>query len=293
VTQKVGVIGPGAIGGTVAAWLGQKHEVFVAARTSFEELRVETPTGVLVTRPFVLTDPERAYPVDWLLCATKAYDAPAAASWLAHARRSETPLAVLQNGVEHVERFAPHVPRERILPVVVDCSAERVASGHILQRSRGTLLVPAGELGRAFVELFSHTELVVATTEDFVTEAWKKLCLNAGGAVSAVLAGPTNVARHVGVAGFIRGVVLECVRVGRAEGARLSDELVDEIVERQASAADGSFNSLSRDRRAGRPMEIDARNGVIVRLGRKHDLSTPLNEMLVALLEASERLIRS
>jgi 2-dehydropantoate 2-reductase len=286
VTQKIGVIGPGAIGGTVAAWLGQKHDVFVGARSSFEELRVETPSRVFVTRPVVLTDPERAPTVDWLLCATKTYDVPAAASWFARSRRSETPLAVLQNGVEHVERFASHVPREQILPVVVDCSAERVASGHIVQRSRGTLLVPDGELGREFVELFAHTELVVAVTDDFVSESWKKLCLNAGGAVSAVLGAPTNVARHVGVADLVRGVVLECVRVGRAEGARLDDELVDEIVERQARATDGSFNSLSRDRRAGRPMEIDARNGVIVRLGRKHDLATPLNAMLVALLEA-------
>jgi 2-dehydropantoate 2-reductase len=33
-------------------------------------------------------------------------------------------------------------------------------------------------------------------------------------------------------------------------------------------------------------MEIDARNGVIVRLGKKHGLPTPLNGTAVALLEA-------
>jgi 2-dehydropantoate 2-reductase len=32
-------------------------------------------------------------------------------------------------------------------------------------------------------------------------------------------------------------------------------------------------------------MELDARNGVIVRLGRRHGIATPCNQMAVALLE--------
>jgi 2-dehydropantoate 2-reductase len=37
---------------------------------------------------------------------------------------------------------------------------------------------------------------------------------------------------------------------------------------------------------AGRRMETDARNGVIVRLGEKHGIATPLNWMAVTVLEA-------
>ena len=37
----------------------------------------------------------------------------------------------------------------------------------------------------------------------------------------------------------------------------------------------------------GRPMEIDAHNGAIVRLGRKHGIQTPINEAIVTLLEAA------
>jgi 2-dehydropantoate 2-reductase len=47
-------------------------------------------------------------------------------------------------------------------------------------------------------------------------------------------------------------------------------------------------NSMLADRLAGRPMEIEARNGVIVRLGEKHGIPTPLNRMAVALLRAGE-----
>ncbi|MNY76046.1 2-dehydropantoate 2-reductase [compost metagenome] len=48
-----------------------------------------------------------------------------------------------------------------------------------------------------------------------------------------------------------------------------------------------SGGSLHADRLAGHPMEIDARNGVIVRLGRKHAIPTPMNTVLVTLLTAS------
>lgn len=55
----------------------------------------------------------------------------------------------------------------------------------------------------------------------------------------------------------------------------------------RATRAPDSINSIHADRIAGRPMEIDARNGIIVRLGRKHGIPTPINEMVVALLEAA------
>lgn len=284
--KRVGLIGPGAIGGTIGAWLAREHALVVGARSPFEKLEVDTPFGTLVSRPVVLTDPAQASPVDWLLCATKVYDVPEVAPWLARFRRSETPLAVLQNGVEHVERFAAWVPRERILPVVVDCSAERVAGGKIVQHGSGTLWVPAGPLGREFVQLFSHARLTVAEHEDFVSEAWRKLCLNSAGAAAAVLAAPTRVARHEGVADLVRGVVRECILVGRAEGAVLDDALADAVVEHQKRAPLSSYNSMTRDRCAGRPMEIDARNGVVVRFGKRHGIPTPLNALLVALLEA-------
>src|SRR5882724_5041321 len=131
------IVGPGAIGGTLAAWLTQdsRHEVAVAARTAFDHIELTTPTGdVIVAKPKVLTRPEQATPVDWVLVATKAYDAAGAAAWLKGFCRPETKVAVLQNGVEHVERFAPYLPIEQIVPVVIDCPAERTAPGQIHQR---------------------------------------------------------------------------------------------------------------------------------------------------------------
>jgi len=149
----IAIIGPGAIGGVLAAWLAQDpdHAVTVCARTPFDRLQVETPGGEIVASPRVVTDPADARPVDWVLIATKAYDAASAAQWLPAVRREDTPVVVLQNGVEHVERFAPYVPVERLVPAVIDCPAERTAPGRMRQRGPSWIVVPDSAHGRAFV----------------------------------------------------------------------------------------------------------------------------------------------
>lgn len=285
----IAIIGPGAIGGVLAAWLGQDptHTITVCARTPFDHLEVETPARTIRSAPRVITNPTDATPVDWVLIATKAYDAAAAAAWLPPLRRINTRVVVLQNGVEHVERFAPYVPIDWLIPAVIDCPAERTAPGRMRQRGPSWIVVPEGVNGRAFVPLWAKTNFDVKT-DDFKTRAWAKLCINAPGAISAILMKPTGVIAVDPIAELTRGIVRECIAVGRAEGARLDDDIVDAVVEGARRAPPDSLNSLIADRMAGRPMEIDARNGAIVRFGRKHGIPTPLNEMAVALLVAAQ-----
>jgi 2-dehydropantoate 2-reductase len=283
------IIGPGAIGGTVAAWLAQdsRHQVIVAARSAFADLEVQTPSETLRAKPQILTSPDQAMPVDWVLVTTKAYDAAAASQWFSGFVSATTRVAVLQNGVEHIERFAPYVERARILPVMVDCPAERSEPGRIRQRGPARMVVPGSEAGSDFAALFANTRIDVAQDADFTTQLWGKLCLNSAGAFSAMLLKPAIIARHDGVADLMRAVIRECIAVGRAEGAQLHDSLADSIVEGYRKAPPDSVNSLHADRLAGRPMEIDARNGAIVRIGRRHGIETPLNSMIVALLEST------
>jgi 2-dehydropantoate 2-reductase len=77
------------------------------------------------------------------------------------------------------------------------------------------------------------------------------------------------------------------VAVGRAEGADLPSDLPDTVVANYRAAPADGINSLHADRAAGRPMELDARNGVIVRLGARHGIATPVNAMVVALINAA------
>ena len=294
--NRIAIIGPGAIGGTVAAWLAQSkdNDITLCARTAVTSLEVQTPAGIIRATPRCLTDveaaaalPARDREFDWVLIATKAYDANATARWLPALTADHTRLAVLQNGVEHVERFADYWPREKILPAVVECPAERIAPGKILQRRDAWMAVPQSPAGEAFAALFPVRSIEIRLTADFTTVAWRKLCLNAAGAVSAVVMKPAGIVHRDDIAELMRGLIRECIAVGRAEGAVLEETLVEEIIAGSRAGAPDSINSLLADRLAGRPMEIDARNGVIVRRGARHGIATPLNQLMVTLLNAA------
>jgi len=284
------LIGPGAIGSMLAAWLAQKpeHRITVAARTPFDSILLDTPGGRIEAAPRVITDPAQASASDWVLVATKAYHSIDAARWFGKSIGPRTRLAVIQNGVEHVERFARYVDADRIVPVMIDCPASRTAPGRVTQGGPIHIAVPAGANGADFVGLFAGLDQDVRETPDFKTTAWKKLCLNSAGVVQSVLLAPAGISHHDGVADILRAIVRECIAVGRARGAVLGDEIADEIVDRMRRGPRDASNSMLADRRAGRPMEIDARNGVIVRYGREHGIPTPLNALMVAMLEAAE-----
>jgi 2-dehydropantoate 2-reductase len=198
-------------------------------------------------------------------------------------------VAVLQNGVEHRERFAPYVPLERIVPVMVDCPAERSTPTHIRQRGTARMTVADDALGREFATLFAGTPVEITLTADFKSAVWRKLCINAAGIISALLLKPAGVMRYEAIGDIARQLVRECVEVGRAEGAVLDDSLIETVLQGYRSLPPDSVNSLHADRAAGRPLELDARNGVIVRLGRKHGIATPCNQMAFALLDSMTR----
>jgi 2-dehydropantoate 2-reductase len=97
---------------------------------------------------------------------------------------------------------------------------------------------------------------------------------------------PAGIVREEAMGDVALQIIRECAAVARAEGANLEENVAEVVLAAQRAAPADSINSMLADRQAGRPVEIDARNGVIVRLGRKHRIATPVNSMAVALMEA-------
>ena len=264
------------------------HEITLCTRRPLDGLTVKTPDGVVRVKAKNVTDPARAEAVDWVFVATKTYDAKGAAAWFPSLCRENAPVAVFQNGVEHRERFAPYLNPELILPVVIDCPVERQQDGSVIQRGQARIQVEAGRLGTEFAQLLAGSSARREMTDDFITAAWRKLCFNSAGALSALTMKPAGVLRDEALGNVALGIVAESVAVGRAEGARLDDSMGQQVLDGYRAQPEDSINSMLADRIAGRPMEIDARNGVIVRKGERHGIDTPLNRMAVALLNVFE-----
>jgi 2-dehydropantoate 2-reductase len=93
--------------------------------------------------------------------------------------------------------------------------------------------------------------------------------------------------RRDDVAALASRYAAECLAVARAEGAQLDDDVADGTAEMFRQAPTDMGTSILSDREAGRPMEWDIRNGVIIRKARAHDIATPISDILVPLLAAA------
>jgi 2-dehydropantoate 2-reductase len=271
------VVGVGAIGGVCAAHLlAAGRDVTCGVRTRFDQLVVDAPGGRLAFAPRVVTEPELA---DWVLLATKAHQTEGAAAWLRHAGR----VAVVQNGVEHVERVSRWVPADRVVPVVIDVPATAVGPGRIQQRTAVRCTVPDDDNGRDFASLFAGTDVTVEPTGDWRQGAWRKLCRNVTGGALVPLSGRQPPLRHPRLAELAHALAHECVAVARAERLDIPIPYADSVARSAIDATEGSPSTLA-DRLRGRPLEYDARNGAVVRIGARHAVPTPVNARACELL---------
>lgn len=287
---SIAIIGPGAIGGTLASLLLETpgNALSICARTPFEQLQV-TAAGKTTTLPVTVhTDSAATAPVDWIVLATKTYQVPQAANWFPSLSGPNTRIAVVQNGVEHLANLEPYFPAEHIVPVIIDCPAERKTHGQIVRHGDVRIDVPDTENSADFAQLFANPAVTVNLTDDWTTAAWRKLCTNAAGAISALVNQPANIAADERAADIMQNLIQECISVGRAEGAALDESIIPRIIASAAAAPDGSMNSLHADLVARRPMEWDARNGIIARLGQTHRIPTPYNQMAAQILSLLE-----
>ena len=288
--SRITLIGPGAIGCAIgAALIEAGHTVTFCARQPFARLSIRKEDQPPVVYPAtVVTGPEQVPPADWVLLCVKAFSVPSAAAWLRAAVGQSTRLAVLQNGVEQRENAEPFVPAETaIVPVVVDLPASRRAPGDVTWKRIATVTVPEGPEGEAFAALFAGSFVTAEATGAFVTSAWLKLCNNApSGAILALTGQRMAVMRQPGIADLARAILNEGVAVGRADGASLDDALIERQVQFFLAAGGDEGNSMYEDRMAGREMEWNARNAVIVRKAARHGIAVPVSAALVPLLAA-------
>jgi 2-dehydropantoate 2-reductase len=286
---SVAVVGPGAIGTVVATAL---HEAGLApvlcGRTARESLVLQVDEGLVVVPGPIHTDPVTVdEKVDLVFLAVKATQIEAAAPWLAALCHPGTVVCVLQNGVEQVSMVTPFAPGCPVLPAVVWIPAQAEPDGSVWLRGNARLTLPDLPASRVVADALEGTRCAIELAEDFTSVAWRKLLVNAAAGLMALCGRRSGMFTRPDIAQLTVDYVRECLEVARAEGAVLGDEVPEEITEGFATRAPDLGTSILIDREQGRPLEWDIRNGVILRRGRVHGISTPISSAVVSLLAAT------
>jgi 2-dehydropantoate 2-reductase len=290
VGTSIALIGPGAIGATVAAYLhAAGHPVLLCGHTAREsiEVRPDDQDPILLPGP-VYTDPgDVDGPIDVVFVAVKDTQNEQAGAWLARLCDAHTVVCALQNGVEQLDRVGRFCPSSTVVPAAVWISSEIQPDGWVRVRNQPRLVLPDTEAAATLAELLRGAGVTVELDPDFSTAAWRKLLVNSVVGFMVLTGRRSGIFRRDDVAALGRRYLAECLAVARAEGADLGDEVIDEIVDMLAQSPPDITTSMLTDREAGKPLEWDIRNGVILRKAAAHGLATPISEVVVPLLAAA------
>ena len=260
------ILGPGAVGGALAARLDRAGERVVcvarpdsAAAIGAEGLTLVTDTGETTSR--VEVGERLDEPVDLLIVAVKAMGLEDGISRI----RAEPALVLpLLNGLEHMD-----VLRARFANVVAATIGHfegyRATATRIVQQTPGLISVAAAgvppQLGRAGIDA-----RVGGSEKDVL---WEKLARQGPIAVLTSATGQTIGELRSGP--LLRLAVEEACAVAAADGAATTVAEQWTII---ASLPDWATSSTSRDVAAGRPSELDAIGGAIVRAGSRLGVPT-------------------
>ncbi len=282
----VALIGPGAIGTTIAAAL---HEVgrtpVVCGRTSHAQLLLRFDGGEITLPGPVLTDPAAIVrPFSLVFVAVKSTQNPTISAWLSALCDEKTVVCVLQNGVEQQAQFADRVAGATVLPAVVWFPAQREPDASVWLRATPRLTLPDLPQARLVQQTLQGTRCAVDLADDFTTVAWRKLLQNAVAGLMVLTGRRAGMFARGDINDIALAYLRECLLVARAEGARLSDSVPQEIIDGFHRAPPDLSTSIQIDRESGRPLEWEIRNGVIQRRGRRHGIPTPLSDLIVPLL---------
>jgi 2-dehydropantoate 2-reductase len=288
---RIAVVGLGSVGGIVAGVLyaAGRHDVTAYVRKPIDRLIVERPDDTIEAKLRVLTDPTMAEPHDWVLLCTKAQDTASSEPWLHRLCGPNTRVAVLQNGIGHAERLAPFVDPARVVPTVVYYNGERLAPDRVRYRRVGNndFAVSDDEAGRAFAKLLDGTGMRILLSPDFKTLAWRKLLLNAvANPITALTQRRQGVFHRQDISALCFADLTEAAKVARADGAALAEDEASKLLAMLLTLPADAGTSMYFDRMAGRPSEVDALTGAVVRAGERYGIATPLSRMLLTLMQA-------
>lgn len=286
---SVAIVGPGAIGTTLAAVLQDAGRTpLLCGRTSRDSLTLHDGDRVVTVPGPVRTDPakiDRA--VDIVFLAVKATQTEAASDWLAALSGPDTVVCVLQNGVEQLETVSPHVPSGRVVPAVVWFPAQTQTDGSVRLRGEVRLSLPDTPPSRLIADALRDTRCFVELAADFRSLAWRKLLQNAAAGLMALTHRRSGMFARADISRLTLAYMQECLAVARAEGAELGDEVPQAILDKFLASPADMGTSILADREAGKPLEWDTRNGVVLRRGRARGIPTPISDVLLPLLAAA------
>jgi 2-dehydropantoate 2-reductase len=302
--MKIAVIGSGGVGGYFGGRLARAGETisFIARGEHLQAmeangLKVDSIKGDFVVQTVQATDhAERVGQVDIVLVAVKSWQVPTVATEIQPLIGQDTLVVPLLNGVEAPDQLAKVLGEEHVGGGLCRISSYIAGPGHI----RHVGIEPSVAFGEIdnrpsqrceLLQLaFERAGVKAEVPEDIHAAMWEKFLLIAAiSGVGAVTRAPVGVTRSVPeTRALLEAAMQEILAVAHAQGIQLHPDSDIKTMAFIDGMQEGVQASMHRDIIEGKPSELAAQNGAVVRLGRQNNVPTPVNEFLYACLLPQE-----
>jgi 2-dehydropantoate 2-reductase len=307
--MRIGVFGSGGVGGYFGGRLAEAGEDvrFVARGANLAAmrergLRVTSLAGDFVIHPVrASADPAALGEVDVMLVAVKAWQVAEAAEGLRPMLGAATFVVPLQNGIEAPDILSAALGRDRVLGGLCRIIAWAEEPGHIRHAgvspsvTFGELDAPGSPRAETLRSAFARARGVRAEIAPDVRRAmWEKfLFIAAASGIGALTRAPAGIIRsQPETRELLRQALAEIHAVGLAQRIALPADAVNATLAFVDSLpADGTM-SMQRDVMEGRPSELEAQIGAVVRMGEASGVPVPLHRTIYAALLPLERRAR-
>ena len=295
--MRIAIFGTGAVGGYFGGRLAQAGEdiVFIARGEHLQTLRahglkVDSIKGDFVVHPVTATDdPTQVGLVDVILVGVKAWQVPEGAQAMRPMVGPQTFVVPLQNGVEAPSELAAALGQEHVLGGLCGLITFIVEPGHVCHAGAdpfirfGELDNRPSERVEKLCQIFDRAVgLTAEIPPDIQVAMWQKfLFVTAWSGMGAVTRAPIGVFRsQPGTRQLLKLTISEIYNVARAHNIALQEDIIGKTMEFLDSLPPDGTASMQRDIINGRPSELEAQNGAVVRMGQEAGVETPINAFI-------------
>jgi 2-dehydropantoate 2-reductase len=240
-------------------------------------------------------DPTTVGPVDLVLFVVKSYHTHDAARFASSMVVDRTVVLTMQNGLGNGDVLAATFDPAQIVLGVTAESGTTLGPGVVDHPGHAASFVgpyEGGSLEQAdrVAQVLGASGFDVESTPAIATEIWRKMAMGASTLPAPALIGMTcgELMRDDDMRGLMDETAREVVRVARALGHDIDENERLHYIHKLLMQVEDAKGSMVQDIEAGRPTEIEAINGAVVRAGAGAGIDTPLNRALYALVKGWE-----
>ena len=298
--MKVAIYGAGGVGGYYGARLAQAGaKVHLMARgrhlRALKEggLRISSPKGDAELRLPATDNAKDIGPSDYVLFCVKSFDTEGAAARLKFLLKDTTAVISLQNGVDNEEKIGDAIGLEHVMggaSFIMSTISEPGVIEHVGELSRivfGELDGARSERAERWLSLCHDAGIEAELSQNVRAVLWTKfafICAFAGlTATTRLPLGPIRDDEHA--MRLAKGIMEEVEAVGRAVGVDLPEDVVGNLLTLAQQLDPASYSSLHYDLTHGKPMELEALHGTVLRLAKEYGIRTPQSEVIYAILK--------